>query len=70
MDDPLFFYTVSWFPTKVHADPENVHKLCKDALFKGAKRGDKNTGGLYLPPHYDKENPRVDVYIYQQPPSA
>ena len=68
-DAPLHIATEAWFYNGVHPDPENMHKGIKDALFwapKGTPRngGDKYTGGAYLPPRYDKDNPRVKVWIY------
>jgi len=62
-DEPLMIFTRCYFRDGRHPDPENVHKGIKDALFYQAKDGDKHTGGFYLPPLYDKKNPRVDVYI-------
>lgn len=62
-DQPLMIFTRCYFRDGRHPDPENVHKGIKDALFYKAKDGDKHTGGFYLPPLYDKENPRVDVFI-------
>lgn len=66
--NPLWFSTWSFFRTKTHADPENVHKGVKDALFhstdpeqKGDK--DKHTGGFYHVPLYDKDDPRVVIEI-------
>lgn len=68
---PLWIETVAYFANGVHADPENVHKGIKDALFwepkvPGVKRkggGDKYTGGSYAPPKYDAEHPRVEILI-------
>lgn len=76
---PIMLFTRAFFENGVHADPENVHKGIKDALFyckkiklpKGVKwvgerpngTADKYTGGHYLPPMYDKRNPRVDVIV-------
>lgn len=68
---PLWIETVAYFANGVHADPENVHKGVKDALFwqpkiPGVKRkggGDKYTGGSYAPPKYDAEHPRVEILI-------
>lgn len=61
--EPLMIFTRCYFRDGRHPDPENVHKGIKDALFYKAKDGDKHTGGHYLPPLYDKQNPRVDVFI-------
>lgn len=66
-DKPLSINTVAYFPDGVHCDPGNVQKGICDALFyapRGQKRGnDKYTGGFFMPPLYDKENPRVVVTI-------
>jgi hypothetical protein len=62
-ESPLMIRTYAFFPNGVHADPENIHKGIKDALFHSSKLGDKYTGGWYAPPMYDKENPRVVVII-------
>ena len=62
-EHPLVVRTVTWFRNGRHADPENVHKGVKDALFYNAKGGDKYTGGSYDPPRYDPTNPRVDVFV-------
>ena len=58
-------FTRCYFSKGTHADPENVHKGIKDALFyqKGGGTADKYTGGGYLPPMYDKDNPRVEVIV-------
>lgn len=57
-----FIYTCAFFEDGHHADPENVHKGIKDALFYGSN--DKYTWGVYLWPLYDKDNPRVEVEIF------
>lgn len=62
-DAPLMIFTRCFFFSRTHLDPENVHKGVKDALCYKAKFGDKYTGGHYLPPMYDKSNPRVEVLI-------
>jgi hypothetical protein len=62
-DAPLMVFTRCYFYSKTHLDPENVHKGVKDALCYGATHGDKFTGGHYLPPMYDKVDPRVEVLI-------
>lgn len=70
-DKPIYVYTEALFRSGVHADPENVNKAIRDALAyvpKGysaiLKRGsDKWMGGADALPQYDKENPRVEVYI-------
>jgi len=64
-DKAIMVFTRCYFASGVHADPENVHKGVKDALFyqKGGGTADKYTGGGYLPPMYDKKNPRVEVIV-------
>ena len=64
-DEPLVINTVAYFRDGRHPDPENVHKGIVDALFYGAKGGDKYTGGGFPPPLYDKDNPRVEVSIWE-----
>lgn len=66
---PLHIVTWAYFVDGVHADPDNIHKGIKDALFwapKGALRrgADKYTGGAYSRPLYDRDEPRVVVRIY------
>lgn len=66
---PVIVNTVAYFRNGTHPDPGNVQKGVCDALFyiprktkkKGA--GDKYTGGAFVPPLYDKENPRVEVTV-------
>lgn len=54
--------SMAWFPDRRHCDPENVHKLAKDALFYKSGGGkDKVTSGWYGPPELDKEAPRVSL---------
>jgi hypothetical protein len=60
---PLHIHTRAYFKNGTHCDPENVHKLVKDAIFYKARGGDKYTAGCYPSPLYDKENPRVEVEI-------
>jgi len=62
---PIMVFTRCYFSSGVHADPENVHKGVKDALFyqKGGGTADKYTGGGYLPPKYDEKNPRVEIIV-------
>lgn len=67
-DDPLVIETRAYFVNGVHPDPENVHKGIVDALFYDPDRkkkgsGDKYTGGVFHPPLYDKEEPRVIVAV-------
>ncbi len=72
-DRPLLISVVCHFRTGVHCDPGNVQKGICDALFyrpKGLPKqadvpvnGDKYSGGLFLPPLYDKTKPRVEVWI-------
>lgn len=68
---PQYVRTVAYFRTGVHPDPENVHKLCKDALYYDTKGGDKHTGGCYAPPEYvcleADEEPRVEITIANYP---
>lgn len=43
-----------------HCDPENAHKLAKDALFyRSGGPQDKVTSGSYAPPLRDRERPRL-----------
>lgn len=63
---PLFFWSEAWFGSGRHCDPENTHKLCKDALFylcPGPK--DKHTGGAFAGPLYDLTNPRTEVRVWR-----
>lgn len=68
---PLMINTISYFRDGRHPDPENVNKGVRDALFykeksffnKSRKGDDKYTGGSFVPPRYDKENPRVVVIV-------
>lgn len=64
-EEPLMLFTRCFFKNGVHADPENIHKGVKDALFyeKGGGTADKYTGGHYLPPMYDAKHPRVEVIV-------
>lgn len=69
-DYPLNISTIAFFRNGNHCDPENVRKGVTDALFyrghlpKGKRKGDdKHTGGSFLPPLYDKTNPRTLVII-------
>jgi len=62
--------TIAYFKDGRHPDPENIRKGVADALcykedkIKGSKKGnDKYCGGSFLPPRYDKENPRVFVIV-------
>lgn len=65
-DNPWFVFTIAFFHNGHHADPENIHKGIKDALFYKAKCGDKYTGGAYLPPLYVPNSPCVHVTCVQQ----
>lgn len=65
-------FTRAYFKSKVHADPCNVHKAIEDALvgrIGSSPRGrfffaeDKNLAGYFDVPHYDKKNPRVQVWL-------
>lgn len=61
---PLHIGTTAYFVNGTHPDPENVHKLAKDALFWKVKGGDKWTGGIYLPPRYSRTDPRTEVFVW------
>lgn len=61
---PLLIGTVAYFVNGIHPDPENVHKLTKDALFWKVRGGDKWTGGVYVPPRYSREQPRTEVFVW------
>lgn len=76
---PILVHTITYFQSRIHHDPENVRKGVIDALFyQGTKAEkkllrlagkkvktlqDKYVGGFAAPPLYDKENPRVEVYV-------
>lgn len=77
-ENQLIVKTIAYFPNRVHCDPGNVQKGVCDALFydeaakeiakalgtRGTGKGDdKQTGGSFPPPRYDKANPRVVVII-------
>jgi len=70
-DNQLIIKTIAFFENGVHPDPLNVNKGVGDALFykedrssKNSRKGnDKQTGGVYTPPKYDKKNPRCVVII-------
>jgi hypothetical protein len=71
-DRPLMIRTIAYFKNGNHPDPGNVQKGVCDALFydaekvllkKTRKGDDKYTGGSFVPPRYDKENPRVIVIV-------
>jgi hypothetical protein len=67
-EHPLFFFTEAWYGSGVHCDPENTHKLVKDALFYEAPKGsakDKFTSGIYSGPLQDKLRPRVEVKVWR-----
>lgn len=64
--------TAAFFPTGIHVDPCNVHKLIEDVLV--GRRGksstgrflfleDRNLAGEYRPPVVDPVAPRVEVTI-------
>ena len=67
-ENPIYIHTQAWYPSKVHCDPENTHKLAKDAIFylapKGS-RGDKYTAGSYEGPMYDSVNPRMIMHMWR-----
>lgn len=59
---PVIVTTQLYSRNRVHHDPENVHKGIVDALFYGAKGGDKHVGGRFDPAIYDgREEVRVTV---------
>ena len=70
-DRQLMINTIAYFRDGRHPDPENINKGVRDALFykeksyfnKSRKGDDKHTGGHFVPPRYDKENPRVLVTV-------
>lgn len=64
-DAPLFIYTRAFYQNGKHCDPENTHKLIKDAVFYEGGSDDKHTGGAYSPPLIDKENPRVEIVVWK-----
>jgi hypothetical protein len=59
---PVFVTTRLFCRSRVHHDPENVHKGIVDALFYGAKGGDKHVGGTFWPARYgEREAVKVAV---------
>ncbi len=62
-DAPLLIHTRAYFASGVHCDSENAHKGIVDSLFYKQPGGDRWVGGSFLPPLYDKDNPRVEVTI-------
>lgn len=56
---PFYVVTVAYFSDGRHSDPSNIQKGICDSLFKQ----DRYTGGLFLPPMYDKTSPRVEILI-------
>lgn len=70
-ENQLVVKTIAYFENGVHPDPLNVNKGVGDALFykeksasKNARKGnDKQTGGSYAPPRYDRQNPRCVVIV-------
>ena len=72
---PLYLVTIAYFETGVHPDPSNAWEGICDALCYvspaeqalGVKRGsDKFCGGAFLSPRYDREAPRVEVWIMDE----
>lgn len=70
--EPVYVVTMAYFQSGVHPDPGNVYKGVVDALCYvsaegrklGEKRGsDKWVGGGFEIPRYDKNEPRVEVYV-------
>jgi len=67
----LVIGTVSYFRDGVHSDAGNVQKgVCDELYYCDKKRrkllgavSDKMTGGWFMPPLYDEENPRCEVYV-------
>lgn len=66
-EKPVLVKTRAYFRNGIHPDPENVHKGIKDSIWwapKGERTtGDKYTGGVYMWPLYDADNPRVEIEI-------
>lgn len=60
---PLIISTRLFCSSRVHHDPENVHKGIVDALFYGAKGGDKHVGGSFRPATYGGDD-LVEVEIH------
>ncbi len=64
-DRPMIFYTEAWFESGNHADPENVQKLAKDALFYLSPHPkDKYTAGFHCGPLYHLVKPRTEIKIW------
>ena len=70
--EPIYVVVVAYFASGTHCDVGNTFKSVVDALCYvspkeqrlGAKRGsDKYVGGMFMAPRYDKELPRVEVYV-------
>jgi len=65
---PIYIHTEAWYGTGTHCDPENTHKLAKDALFYKTPKGfhaDKFTTGSYAGPLYDKFKPRLVLLVWR-----
>jgi hypothetical protein len=70
-EKPVIICTQAFFENGTHCDPENIRKGITDALFytpKGSplRKGssDKYCFGAFDQPRYDKESPRVMVWVY------
>jgi len=61
----LSINTAAYFSDGRFCDPENVRKGITDALFKGAGKADRWTGGAFSVPMFDKATPRVEVEILE-----
>ncbi len=66
-ETPLYIETRLFCSTRVHHDPENCHKGIVDALFYGAKGGDKHIGGHFHPAAYgDRDEVEVQIVYGRQ----
>ena len=63
LEEPVYVCTVTYYPKpgKKLVDGENVRKSLVDVLAYGSN--DFNVGGWHELPRYDKDNPRVEVWI-------
>lgn len=63
IDEPVYVCTVVYYskPAKNLVDGENARKSVVDTLAYGSD--DFNVGGWHELPRYDKDNPRVEVWI-------
>ena len=60
---PIDVSCIAYYDKGIHADPGNTHKGLIDALFRGALGGDKFVSGSFAAPRYDKEHPRLEVFL-------